>query len=140
MVRLHALVAEQLGAEDLGAEQVRDLGKVGIETDRGSWVAALVAAGYEVFPINPLSVAGYRERHSTSGAKSDLADAHVLAEIVRVDRAHHRPLAGDSEAVEANQVDRSLPPDSGVGADRAPAAAAGCAARRRRSMLSGYNA
>jgi transposase len=61
--------------------------KAGIETDRGPWVAALVAAGYEVFPINPLSVARYRERHSTSGAKSDAADAHLVAEIVRLDRA-----------------------------------------------------
>jgi len=29
--------------------------KVGIETDRGPWVAALAAAGYEVFAINPMS-------------------------------------------------------------------------------------
>jgi transposase len=56
----------------------------------------LAATGYEVFAINPMSVARYRERHSTSGAKSDAADAHLLAEIVRVDRAHHRPLAGDT--------------------------------------------
>jgi transposase len=54
-----------------------------------------------VFAINPLSVARYRERHSTSGAKSDAADAHLLAEIVRLDRAHHRPVAGDSEDAEA---------------------------------------
>jgi transposase len=74
---------------------------VGIETDRGPWVAALVATGYEVFAINPMSVARYRERHSTSGAKSDTADAHLLAEIVRLDRAHHRPVAGDSDAGEA---------------------------------------
>jgi transposase len=60
-----------------------------------------VAAGYEVFAINPLSVARYRERHSTSGAKSDAADAHLLAEIVRLDRAHHRPVAGDSDEGEA---------------------------------------
>ena len=45
---------------------------VGIETDRGPWVTALVAAGYKVFAINPLSAARYRERHATSGAKSDL--------------------------------------------------------------------
>ena len=70
--------------------------KVGIETDRGPWVGALVAAGYEVFPIIPMSVARYRQRHSTSGAKSDAADAHLLAEIVRLDRAHHRPVAGDT--------------------------------------------
>jgi transposase len=54
-----------------------------------------------VFAINPMSVARYRERHSTSGAKSDTADAHLLAEIVRLDRAHHRPVAGDSDAGEA---------------------------------------
>jgi len=75
--------------------------KVGIETDRGAWVAALVAAGYEVFAINPLSVTRYRQRHSTSGAKSDAADAHLLAEIVRLDRANHRPVAGDSHDGEA---------------------------------------
>ena len=50
--------------------------KVAIETDRGPWVTALVAAGYEVFAINPMQVARYRQRHSTSGAKSDAADAH----------------------------------------------------------------
>ena len=54
-----------------------------------------------MFAINPLSVARYRERHSTSGAKSDAGDAHVLAEIVRLDRDHHRPIAGDSDRVDA---------------------------------------
>ena len=52
---------------------------------------ALIAAGYTVYPINPLQVARYRERHGTAGGKSDPGDAHVLAEIVRLDRAHHRP-------------------------------------------------
>jgi transposase len=73
---------------------------IGIEPDRGTWVAALVASGYRVFPINPMSVARYRDRHGTSGSKSDRGDAHVLAEIVRLDRAHHRPIAGDSPEVE----------------------------------------
>jgi transposase len=100
---LHALIAGCMPEEwadldpGLAASQV----KVGIETDRGGWVVALVAAGYEVFAINPMSTARYRERHSTSGAKSDTADAHVLAEIVRLDRAHHRPVAGDSNDGEA---------------------------------------
>ena len=75
--------------------------KVDIETDRGSWVAALVPAGYEVFAINSLSVSRYRERHSTSGAKSDAADAHLLAEMVRLDRAHHRPVDEDTDLGEA---------------------------------------
>ena len=61
------------------------------------WVRALVATGYQVYAINPMQVARYRERHSTSGAKSDPGDAHVLAEIVRSDRAHHRRVSGDSE-------------------------------------------
>ena len=86
---------------ELDPAEAAGLVKVGIETDRGSWVAALVAAGYEVFAINPLSVARYRQRHSTSGAKSDAADAHLLAEIVRLDRAHHRPVAEDTDLGEA---------------------------------------
>ncbi len=47
--------------------------------------------------MKPRATARYRERHSMSGAKSDPGDAHVLAEIVRLDRAHHRPAAGDSD-------------------------------------------
>jgi transposase len=100
---LHALVAQYLGEDwdEAEPEDIRTFIKVGIETDRGPWVAALVAAGYEVFAINPMSVARYRGRHSTSGAKSDAADAHLLAEIVRLDRAHHHPLAGDFQDAEA---------------------------------------
>jgi transposase len=92
---LHELVADHL---DPAAEP--DQVQVGIETERGPWVQALLAAGYLVFAINPLQVARYRERHSPSGAKSDAADAHLLAEIVRLDRAHHRRIAGDSEIAE----------------------------------------
>ena len=101
--RLHALIAEHLPQEwaDLPAEEAARRVVVGIETDRGPWVQALLAAGYVVFAINPMQVARYRERHSTSGAKSDAGDAHVLAEIVRLDREHHRPVAGDSPNAEA---------------------------------------
>jgi transposase len=100
---LHALVATCMPADwvDLGPGEAAARVKIGIETDRGPWVTALVAAGYEVFAINPMSTARYRERHSTSGAKSDAGDAHLLAEIVRLDRAHHRPVAADSEQGEA---------------------------------------
>ena len=77
---------------------------IGIETDRGPWVQALLAAGYVVYPINPLQAARYRQRHGTSGAKSDPGDAHVLAEIVRLDREHHRPLVGDSEIADEVKV------------------------------------
>jgi len=103
--RLHALLADHLPQEwaDPDTGTVGGQVVVGIETDRGPWVAALVAAGYQVYAINPMSAARYRERHSTSGAKSDAGDAHVLAEIVRLDRAHHRRIAGDSEIADMSR-------------------------------------
>src|ERR687897_3392970 len=96
---LHELVAEHLDPTGEPDQVI-----VGIETERGPWVQALIAAGYQVFAINPLQVARYRERHSSSGAKSDAGDAHVLAEIVRLDREHHRPVTGDSADAEAVQL------------------------------------
>jgi transposase len=77
---------------------------VGIELDRGLVVGALVAAGYAVHAINPLSVDRYRDRHRTSGAKSDPGDAKVLADLVRTDRHLHRRVAGDTELAEAVKV------------------------------------
>lgn len=77
---------------------------IATETDRGLFVAALVAAGYRVFAVNPMSTSRYRERHSTSGAKSDPGDAFVLAELARTDSHNHRPVAGDSELGEAVKV------------------------------------
>jgi len=77
---------------------------IGIETDRGLWVSALVAAGYQVYAVNPLAVARYRDRHHVSGAKSDAGDAKLLADLVRTDRHNHRPIAGDSADAEAIKV------------------------------------
>jgi transposase len=98
--RLHALIGQHVGDEDDDQVQV----VVGIETDRGPWVQALIAAGYQVYPINPLQVARYRERHAVSGAKSDAADAHTMADMVRTDRHQLRPAAGDSPVAEAVKV------------------------------------
>ncbi len=102
LARLHELIAEHLTDDDVDPETgfVAQSVTIGIETDRGTWVSALAAAGYQVFALNPVQVARYRERHGSSGAKSDRGDARVLAEIVRLDRAHHRPIAGDTPAVE----------------------------------------
>jgi transposase len=94
--RLHGLIAEHAEAPD---EVV-----IGIETDRGLWVDALVAAGYQVYAINPRAVTRYRDRHHISGAKSDASDAKLLADLVRTDRHNHRPMAGDSAEVEAVKV------------------------------------
>ena len=46
----------------------------------------------------------YRDRHSSSGAKSDAGDAQVLSDMVRTDRHNHRLMAGDSEEVEAIKI------------------------------------
>ena len=50
MARLHELIGQHLGEDGEDAEVV-----IGIETDRGPWVAALVAAGYVVHAVNPLA-------------------------------------------------------------------------------------
>ena len=49
-----------------------------------------------VYAINPMAVARYRERYSPA-AKSDHADAMVLAAILRTDADVHRPLPADTE-------------------------------------------
>jgi transposase len=96
---LHALLARH-GGDDPEPAQVQ----VGIETDRGPWVQALIASGYQVFAINPRQVNRFKERYATSGAKSDKGDAHALADMVRIDRAQLRPVAGDSEQAQAVKV------------------------------------
>jgi len=101
LARLHEVIGRFADPDD-PAEAGQVL--VGIETDRGPWVAALVAAGYRVFAINPMQVARYRERHSPSGAKSDAGDAHALADMVRTDAHQLRPVAGDSPGVEGIKV------------------------------------
>jgi transposase len=99
ITRLHALIG-QFADLDIEPGQVA----VGIETDRGLWVTALHAAGYIVYAINPRQVARYRERHSTFGAKSDKADAHTMADMMRTDSHQLRPVAGDSPEAEAVKV------------------------------------
>jgi transposase len=99
IAKLHALVARH-GGEGLETDQV----VVGIETDRGPWVQALLAAGYQVYAVNPRQAARFKERYGTSGAKSDKGDAHALTDMVRIDRAQLRPIAGDSEEAQAVKV------------------------------------
>ena len=104
--RLTEGVAGVTALHDLVAEHASGPGEVviGIETDRGPWVSALVAAGYRVYAINPRSVARYRERHHVGGAKSDAGDAKLLADLVRTDRHNHRQVAGDSDEAGAVRI------------------------------------
>ncbi len=98
MAKLHTIIG---GLVD-DADEVEVL--VGIETDRGPWVRALVAAGYTVLAVNPLQAARFRDRLGVSGAKSDAGDAHVLADMVRTHSHELRPVAGDSARAEAIKV------------------------------------
>ncbi|HEY3140215.1 MAG TPA: IS110 family transposase [Acidimicrobiales bacterium] len=88
------------------AEHAQDLTgvPVAIETDKGLLVAALAAAGFSVYAINPRAVARYRERYAQAGGKSDPGDAIVLANILRTDRPMHRPLPQPSELAAAVKV------------------------------------
>jgi len=99
MTQLHELIGRFLPEDAEDAEVV-----IGIETDRGPWAAALAAAGYAVFPVNPLQASRYRERHGVSGAKSDQGDSHMLADMVRTDSHQLRPAAGDTPQAGAVKV------------------------------------
>jgi hypothetical protein len=95
-----ALLALLAGHGDSAADPV----PVAIETPRGLLVACLRATGRSVYPINPMAVARYRDRHSIAGRKSDHGDAVVLAGILRTDLHAHRPLPADSELAQAIAV------------------------------------
>jgi transposase len=99
VARLHELIGAHL-PEEAGPDEVA----IGIETDKGPWVQALVAAGYAVYAVNPRQVARFRDRHGTSGAKSDQGDAHTLADMVRTDRHQLRVIAGDTPQAQAVKV------------------------------------
>ena len=73
---------------------------VAIERPDGLVVNVLVAAGYTVYALNPKAVERYRGRTRTTGAKSDPADAELLARILLTDRDRHRPLTPSSPQLE----------------------------------------
>ncbi|MGI5185878.1 IS110 family transposase [Dactylosporangium sp. CA-152071] len=99
IARFHDLVAGFLPVDARPADVL-----VCIETDRGPWVRALTAAGYQVYGVNPKQAARHRELLSLSGAKSDKADAHTLADMVRTRRHQLRQVAADSDIAEAVKV------------------------------------
>ena len=97
---LAALLELLAGHGDSGDDPV----PVAIETPRGLLTACLRATGRKVYPINPMAVARYRDRHSVAGRKSDHGDAVVLANILRTDLHAHRPLPADTELAQAIAV------------------------------------
>src|SRR5579885_2573590 len=73
---------------------------VALERAHGLLVGSLLEAGYVVYALNPKSVDRYRARERTSGAKTDPADAELLARVLLTDRDRHRPLLADSAAAQ----------------------------------------
>ena len=96
---LHALVADHLGEDDEPGPRWWSGSRPTAARGCRRWSPPATGC----IAVNPLQVARYRERHGTSGAKTDPGDAHVLAEMVRLDRAHHRPVAGDCDDRRAGQ-------------------------------------
>jgi transposase len=67
-----------------------------VETNRGLLIAALVEAGFRVYPVNPKTV---DRRRVSSGAKTDQIDAYLLAKLGRSELADLRLLQPDSPLI-----------------------------------------
>jgi transposase len=97
-------LAAVLGLLAEHGDTAEDLIPVAIETPRGLLVACPLATGREVYPINPMAVARYRDRHTVSGGKSDAGGSVVLANVLRTDMHAHRPLPAGTELAQAIAV------------------------------------
>jgi transposase len=92
-----AALAEQIAALESDPTQVR----VGIELHDGALLAWLLDQGYTVYGLNPKSAERARDRYRPSGGKDDRSDAFILADVVRTDRGHLRPIGPASETTQA---------------------------------------
>lgn len=86
-------LAESLAELEPDPAQVR----VALELHDGALLAWLIEQGYSIFPLSPKSADRARDRYSASGAKSDSADAFVLADTLRTDNGVLRRLEPSSE-------------------------------------------
>jgi transposase len=67
-----------------------------VETNHGLLIAALLEAGFSVYPVNPKTV---DRKRSASGAKTDCIDAYLLAKHGRSEWADLRRLEPDSPLI-----------------------------------------
>jgi transposase len=65
---------------------------IAVERAEGLLVEHLQARGHIVFPISPRIAARARERYRVAPVKDDVFDAFVLADTLRHEHAHWRPL------------------------------------------------
>jgi transposase len=75
---------------------------IGIERRDGRLVDLLLEAGHPVVPVSPNAIKTWREGEVLSGAKSDAADAAVIAEYLRLRR--HRLTAAAPYSAETKAV------------------------------------
>jgi transposase len=68
-----------------------------VETSHGLLIAALLEAGFTVYPVNPKTV---DRRRNAAGMKTDAIDAYLLAKTGRADLADLRQLKPDSPIVQ----------------------------------------
>jgi transposase len=89
------------GLNQLDAELAR-LGTglpICVERAEGLLVERLQAGGHRVFPINPRIAARARERYRVASSKDDVFGAFTLADNLRHEHAHWRPLPVASPAL-----------------------------------------
>lgn len=80
---------------------------IAVETNQGLAVEQLLAGGFQIYPVNPLSAERYRERKKPSGVKTDRVDAWSMADALRVDGHGWRALVPpDPLIVELRQLCR----------------------------------
>ena len=72
-------------------------------TGRGPWVAALIAAGYTVYPVNPLQASRYRDRPGCPAPRVT-AGTRACWRTWCTDSHQLRPAAGDSPEAAAVKV------------------------------------
>lgn len=74
---------------------------VAIERPSGLLVDTLLEAGCVVVPIHPNVLTASRPRYSAAGAKSDVRDAYIAADLLRTDGHRFAPLTAPSDATRA---------------------------------------
>jgi transposase len=89
LAQLNSFLAEQ-------CPQIEQLACI-VETNQGLLIAALLGAGWAVYPVNPKTV---DRKRGAAGAKTDKIDAYLLAKTGRADLADLRRLQPDSPAVQ----------------------------------------
>jgi len=75
--------------------------RIAIERPTGLLVDSLLEAGYAVVPIHPNVVKACRPRYRAVGAKSDLGDSYLLADVLRTDGHRFKSLTPQSDAIKA---------------------------------------